>query len=91
MAAVAIDLDTKDCDRLRALAEARRVNPQLLMREAVHQYLEMEYLRESMRQEAMDSWQDYQKTGLHLSLAETSAWLDTWGTEAEMEAPHCHK
>ena len=40
--------------------------------------------------DALDAWQAYQDDGLHLSLEEVNAWLDTWGTENEGPPPPCH-
>jgi predicted transcriptional regulator len=45
--------------------------------------------RASFVQEAYDSWQAYQKDGLHLTVDETRAWLATWGSGEP--APTCHR
>lgn len=50
-----------------------------------------EEARESFKQEALDSWVEYQETGLHLTLQELDDWLNTWGTDVEKEAPICHE
>jgi predicted transcriptional regulator len=88
---VSIKLDPDEQRRLKALAEARQRKPHFLMKEAVRQYLDREEKRESFRQEALASWQEYRETGLHLTGEEAAAWLDTWGTEAEAEMPPCHE
>jgi predicted transcriptional regulator len=88
---VSIKLDPDEQRRLKALAEARQRKPHFLMKEAVRQYLDREEKRESFRQEALASWQEYRETGLHLTGEEAAAWLDTWGTEAEVEMPPCHE
>jgi len=36
------------------------------------------------------SWQEYQQTGLHITLEELEAWMDTWGTSEEKGPPECH-
>lgn len=84
-------LDPQDHERLKSLAEARHSKPQVLVREAVRQYLEREEKRESFRQEALENWREYRETGQHLTLEEASAWLDGWGTEKETEMPSCHE
>lgn len=61
-----------------------------MMREAIRQFVEREEARESFKQEALQSWRDYRETGLHLTSEETAAWLESWGTEDEAEAPECH-
>ncbi len=88
---VSVKLDAEEHSRLKALAETRQRKPHFLMKEALRQYLDREEQRESFRQEAVDSWREYQETGLHLTGGEAAAWLDTWGTEAEREMPACHE
>lgn len=63
------------------------------MREAIRQYVEREEKRETFRQDAINAWQEYQETGLHVTGNEVIAWLDTWGEENEKAAPApvCHK
>ena len=87
---VSIKLDAEEQSRLKALAEARQRKPHFLMKEALRQYLDREERREAFHREAMDSWRKYQETGLHLTGEEATAWLDTWGTDAEGEMPACH-
>ena len=53
--------------------------------------VEREEARESFKKEALQAWREYRETGLHLSVEETAAWLDTWGSENETEAPECRK
>lgn len=47
--------------------------------------------KEDFIQEALDSYDSYQKTGLHLTGEEVRDWLATWGTDKERERPECHK
>jgi len=47
--------------------------------------------RESFKQEAMKSWDDFQAFGRHLTGPEVRAWLNTWGDEPEASIPDCHK
>jgi predicted transcriptional regulator len=88
---VSIKLDSEEQSRLKALADARQRKPHFLMKEALRQYLDREEQRETFYREAMDSWREYQETGLHLTGVEVAGWLDTWGTEAEAEKPGCHE
>lgn len=55
---------TKTRERLRRLAEARSRAPHYLMRDAINQYLDREEARESFKQEAITSWEEYRETGL---------------------------
>ena len=85
-----IELDDALKHRLEHLASLRRQPARAVAREAIAQYVEREEARESFRQEAVDAWAHYQATGLHLTGEEVSAWLKTWGAEADSEPPECH-
>lgn len=87
--AIKIDQDTRE--RVKRLAEARHRTPHWLMREAISQYVAREEKREAFRQDAINAWNEYQKSGLHATGDEVVAWLDTWGEENEKAAPICHK
>ena len=60
------------------------------MREAIEQYVTREEKREALHQDVLQAWQAYEETGLHVTGDEAIAWLETWGTDAESEAPKCH-
>ena len=87
---VSLKLDQTDHERLKSLADSRHRKPHFLMKEAIKQYLDREEAHESFKQEALASWQAYQETGQHLTGAEVSSWLDTWGTDQEKAVPACH-
>ena len=46
--------------------------------------------RKSFKQEAMTSWLEYKKTGLHLTHKEVRDWLKSWGSDDEPSPPVCH-
>jgi predicted transcriptional regulator len=77
--------------RIENLAKAQRRTKHWIMREAIRQYVEREEKREEFRREAIQSWEEYQTTGLHLSADEVHAWLDGWGDENESPTPVCHR
>ena len=54
------------------------------------QYVEREEKQEALRQDAINTWKEYQETGLHVTDQEVITWLDTWAEENEKEAPVCH-
>ncbi|GBU09330.1 CopG family transcriptional regulator [Gammaproteobacteria bacterium] len=87
--AVKINIDMKE--RMLRLADIKNRTPHWIMREAISQYIEREEKYEVFHQSAIDSWQEYQTTGLHVSSDEVFAWLETWGTDNEKAAPLCHK
>lgn len=39
--------------------------------------------RESFKQEALESWAAYLRTGERLTLQDVRAWLNSWGTKEE--------
>ncbi len=62
-----------------------------MMRQAIRDYVEREEARERFKQEALQSWTQYQETGQHLTGQEVNDWLDTWGTDQETAIPQCHE
>jgi predicted transcriptional regulator len=87
---VAIKIDAETKERVRRLADARQRTPHWLMREAIHQYVEREEKREAFRQDAINAWNEYQATGLHVSMAEADAWLAKLEAGKDAEPPECH-
>jgi len=87
---VSLKLDPHERERLAALAASKGRSVHFLMREAIARYVTAEEAREAFRREAIAGWEEYQENGLHLSLDEVEAWMDTWGTEDEEPAPPCH-
>jgi predicted transcriptional regulator len=86
-----LDIDPKLEARIRDLAERQQRSPDSIMTEAIEQYVTREEARMSFDEEEEASWRDYQETGLHITGDELSAWLKTWGTDAEADPPPCHK
>ena len=62
-----------------------------MMREAISQYLDREEKCVSFHQDAVNSWNEYQETGLHATSGEVIQWLNTWGTADEQDSPECHQ
>ena len=89
--ATSIKLDADLKGRIQHLAEARHRSPHWIMREAIRDYIDREELKESFKQEALDSWRAYQETGRHLTQKETTDWLNTWGSDETKEDPPCHE
>lgn len=88
--ATSIKLDATLQDRVRHLAEQRRRTPHWIMCEAIAQYVEREEKRESFKQEAMQAWQDYQATGLHVTHEEMDAYLAKLEAGEDAVPPACH-
>jgi predicted transcriptional regulator len=88
---VSVKLDPETKAKIEHLAKARDRSPHWMMREAITQYVEREERKEAFRRDTLDAWQEFQETGLHVSLEEADQWLAGWGTETEGGAPTCHK
>lgn len=88
--ATSIKLDDELKGRVQHLAEARRRTPHWIMREAIAQYVEREEKREAFKQDATRAWEEYQRTGLHLTLEEVDAWLAKLEAGEDAELPECH-
>ncbi len=88
---MSIKLDSETQTRIKLLAAARDRSPHWMMREAITQYVEREERKEAFRRDTLDAWQEFQETGLHVSLEEADQWLAGWSTETEGGAPTCHK
>ena len=83
-----IKLDDKLRDRLQNLATIRHQSPHRIMKGAIQDYVIREEAKEIFKQEALESWNSYKKTGKHLTGQEVFEWLDTWGTKTVK--PQCH-
>ena len=88
---VSVKLDPGTKAKIEHLAQARDRSPHWMMREAITQYVEREERKEAFRRDTLDAWQEFQETGLHVSLEEADQWLAGWGTETEGGTPRCHK
>lgn len=89
-AATSIKLDDELKGRVQHLAEARRRTSHWIMREAIAQYVEREEKREAFKQDALRAWEDYQRTGLHLTLEEVDVWLAKLEAGEDTDMPKCH-
>jgi predicted transcriptional regulator len=85
---IKIDLDTKE--RVRRLAETRHRSPHWLILEAIRQYIDREEKREAFRQDGIRAWNEYQATGLHVTMEEADDWLAKLAAGQDVEPPECH-
>lgn len=88
--ATSIKLDEELRERVQQLATARRRTAHWIMREAIAQYVEREEKRETFKQDALRAWEEYQRTGRHLTLEEADAWLAKLEAGEDAEPPECH-
>ena len=52
-----------------------------MMPVAIRRHIDRKKARESFKQEALQSWQEYRETGRHLTFEEVEVWLNGWGTD----------
>jgi predicted transcriptional regulator len=88
--ATSIKLDDELKGRVQHLADARRRTSHWIMREAISQYVEREEKREAFKRDALRAWDEYQRTGLHLTFEEADAWLAKLEAGEDAEIPECH-
>lgn len=86
-----IKLDDELKGRVQQLAQARRRTAHWIMREAIAEYVAREEKRESFKQDALHAWEEYQRTGLHLTQEDADAWLARLEAGEDVEIPACHK
>src|SRR3546814_1423508 len=86
VAPTSIILDDALKGRVQHLAEVRRRSSHWIMREAIAQYVEREEKREAFRQDAIRVWDEYQQTGLHLTLEEADDWLRSEEHTSELQS-----
>lgn len=84
---MAIKLPENDRERLKRLSEAKKRTAHWLAKEAISQYLEREETTERFKQETVARWEEYCQTGRSLSNQLVMEWLESWGTDKEIEAP----
>ena len=76
--------------RLASLAEARSRSAHSLMVQAIESYVSREEKREAWRREGIVAWEEYQRTGLHLTNGEVMEWLARTAAGEDVEMPECH-
>ena len=76
--------------RVQRLAQARNRTAHWVMHEAIVQFVEREEKREGVRQDAIAAWDEYQLTGLHVTMGEADAWLAKLENGQDVEPPAAH-
>jgi predicted transcriptional regulator len=87
---VAIKIGTDIKERVKRFADARQRSPHRLMHGAIRQYVEREEKREAFREGAIKAWDEYQTTGLHVTVEEVDAWLAKLEAGHDVEPLECH-
>ncbi len=85
-----LKLDSEIKDRVQRLAEARRRSAHWIMREAIAEYVAREEKREQFRLDTLAAWEEYERTGLHLTEQEADEWLTKLAEGKNVPVPECH-
>ena len=75
---------------MQRLAEARHRSPHWMMLEAIRQYVDREEQREVFRQAGIKAWNEYQVSGLHVTLEQADAYLAKLEVGQNEDIPECH-
>lgn len=76
--------------RIKSLADLRKQSVHAVMRQALEAYVSREEKREAWRREGIEAWEEYQKTGLHLTNEEVIGWMDKIISGEKAQMPKCH-
>jgi predicted transcriptional regulator len=82
-----VRLDPEMEQRLLALTALKKRTKSYLAKEALLRYIEEEEINERRKQETLESWQQYQETGITIDGDDMLEWLESWGTENEKPCP----
>lgn len=88
--AVSVKLDDDMRERIQTVADSKQRSAHWVMREAIRTYVEKEEAQQNLDQAAEEAMEHYRKTGLHVTHAEVTKWLESWGTDEELDPPQCH-
>lgn len=91
MVNASLKLDEGLYGRIGRLADLRKRSAHSLMLEAVTEYVECAEIREAYLQEARESYQHYEDTGLHLAQEEMLSWLKKVASGERPPIPKCHR
>jgi predicted transcriptional regulator len=85
--AVSVKLEDAERSRLAALADARKRSTHYLMREAIVEFLDREEKRAAFIKEALEALDDFETTGLHVTLEDMEQWVDALETDPSKPLP----
>ena len=77
-------------ERIKRLADARHRTPHRVMLDAIFEYVEREEKGEAFRQDGIRAWNEYQTTGLHVTLKEADTRLAKLENGRDVALPKCH-
>jgi predicted transcriptional regulator len=82
--------DAKTDELLRSLSKAMGIPISNIIREATKKHATQLKQQNIFLQEGQDSLEKMAISGQHLTETEVDNWLESWGTEKELDTPKCH-
>ncbi|MBS9781370.1 MAG: hypothetical protein KGV56_02640 [Gammaproteobacteria bacterium] len=76
---------------LQSLAKEFGCSVDSLIVDAVDNHIEKLKEKQLYDRRAIQSWEHYQETGMHITLNEFSEWVENLDTDVPQEKPLCHK
>lgn len=76
---------------LSQIAELKKRTVHSLVVEAVDTYIAQTQARMEYEAQALRSFENYQRDGLHVTHAELEQWADNLDSDNPLEVPTCHK
>lgn len=87
---VTVKLESTDRDRLASIASFKQRSPHFIMKEAIQRYLDAEEVEQYQISLADASIEQYEKTGLHVTLSEMRDWMRAKKIHPNTPRPLCH-
>jgi predicted transcriptional regulator len=84
---IAIELDENTMSRFQRLVESEGRSLHGLLKQALERYLEEQEVEDRAREETLERWQRYLKTGEHIDNETVDTWLASWGSDGETRCP----
>jgi predicted transcriptional regulator len=88
---ITVQLEAALKQKLDMLAEAAGQTAERLASEAIARFLEHVETLTAAEKAALESWEHYKATGLHLTMAEADAWMAELEGGHDVEPPPCHR
>jgi predicted transcriptional regulator len=85
-----VKLESSDRDRLTSIASFKQRSPHFIMKEAIQRYLDIEEVEQHQISLADASIEQYEKTGLHVTLNEMRDWMRDKKLNPNTPRPLCH-
>lgn len=85
-----VKMEFSDRDRLISIASFKQRSPHFIMKEAIQRYLDVEEIEQHQISLADASIEQYEKTGLHVTLSEMRDWMRDKKIHPNTPRPLCH-